>query len=126
MDTRGADPRGCYLTDISLGAIRTWWFADANLGRIAAIVPVSGTAPEPGHAAAGTPAWVFAGESDDNEGYSAGVVKAGLDAARPDDPQLRFEEVRGGGHNDAMWNAVYSRVEVYEWLLEHRSAAPFE
>ena len=86
----------------------------------AAVLPVSSRYVYVDKADTATPAWVFAGDQDEQEGYCAEQVKKALQARRPiDGTRTRFDGVRDGHHHECtMWNDVYRRGDVYEWLLE--------
>ncbi len=115
------DPTRVYLTGISMGGWGTWFLAKQYPGRFAAIAPLCGYpdtkwAPALMH----TPVWTFHGTNDsvapitDTEAMVDTLQKLGADP--------KFTPIVGAGHDIA--SIVYTRNDLYEWLLAHRLQPP--
>ena len=114
-----------FVTGISMGANASWRLTTRVQPKPAAVVPVSPAAGVVNEADTTTPAWVFAGKRDNagkrgKKDYGADKVENELMAKRQvDNVNTKFTPDPRGGHNCRMWNQVYGRRDVYEWLLEH-------
>ena len=108
-----------YVTGISMGGWGAWFFAYSFPHRFAAIAPLCGLdadlrwAPQ----ITSTPVWAFHGTNDNvapivgTERMIARLQELGADP--------KFTPVVGGDHDIA--KAVYSRKDLYTWLLKHSS-----
>lgn len=118
------DPDRILLTGLSMGGWGTWHLASLFPRRFAAVVPVCGFMPSvPGtgwpsgiDVLRGVPVWVFHGAEDEvvpvNESRR---LVAELKAAGGD---VRYTELPGRGHD--IWNDVYDRADLHQWLLGKR------
>jgi pimeloyl-ACP methyl ester carboxylesterase len=109
-----------YLTGVSTGATACWDYAAAFPAKVAAIIPVSGKAPEKArlHLLKNVPVWAFHGENDIkvppvDVAESIGFIKSlkGLFTPRM---TVLFAQGHGG------WSELYngeSGYNIYEWML---------
>jgi predicted peptidase len=118
IDTRDADPDRVYLTGLSIGALATWEIAAKAPTRFAALVPVAGGVPPEAKDTCHLPTWVFAGGADEH--FNAAAVQADLEKSRSEGVGFTLTIEPDGGHDRAFWNGVYSRSDLYAWLLRHR------
>jgi predicted peptidase len=65
-----------------------------------------------------TPVWVIVGGSDRH--FTASDVERELFATRVRDQRTRLTVDPDRGHDGRYWNAVYSRPDLYKWLLAQR------
>jgi predicted peptidase len=135
----GADPARVYLTGLSMGGHGTWAYAAAAGKRLAAIVPIAGTArgfTGCAIARAGVGVWAFHGTADEIVPPlgSIGGVREVNSCTNPHPKERALLTLyRGVGHDS--WTRTYdpgsrfdpktgrpSRkgITVYEWLLRHR------
>ncbi len=112
------DPSRIYLTGISMGGYGTFHVAQRFPDRFAAIVPLAGGFP-PKYAddLRSVPCWAFHGNEDDVVPMenSEQIVKAIKETGNSD---AKLTILPGVGHD--ITEDVYSRPELYRWLLEHR------
>jgi predicted peptidase len=106
-----------YVTGYSMGGFGTWALAVEYPDRFAAIAPIcGGGAPSQAEKIKHVPAWVFHGGKDKVVPATASkeMVKALREAGG--DPKLTIWPRKRHG----IWNRVYSKSSLYEWLLSHR------
>ena len=109
------DPQRVYLTGVSLGG----HFASRYPEKFAAILPVVGygtVEQAQTIAEAGIPVWVFSGGRDpvvETQYFFPAMNK--LDELGAD---YRFTTEQDMAHD--VWNRVYVREDVYQWLLQYR------
>ncbi len=112
------DPNRIYLTGISMGGYGTFHVAQRYPDRFAAIVPLAGGFP-PKYAdkLRTVPCWAFHGNADKVVPLeeSEQIVTAMQDAGNLD---AKLTILPGAKHGIA--EKVYSRPELYRWLLEYR------
>ncbi len=112
------DPSRIYLTGISMGGYGTFHVAQRYPDRFAAIVPLAGGFP-PKYADSlrSVPCLAFHGGEDDvvPPEESAQIIQAMKKVGNLD---AKLTILPGAGHGIA--EEVYSRPELYRWLLEHR------
>jgi predicted peptidase len=113
------DTARVYLTGYSMGGFGTFETAMEYPERFAAIVPVAGGG-EPNRAIKlqNIPTWVFHGDADQTVPLpsSALVVNAMQEMGHRN---VRLTTIKGGGHGIA--HDVYSRADLYQWLLQQKS-----
>ena len=112
-----ADADRCYLTGLSMGGFATWEIAAAFPTRFVALLPVAAGVPPEAAQTRELPVWVFAGGED--EYFPAAQVEPAFHEQRGTGAESRFTTVAGAHHDRAFWNEVYSRPDLYEWLLTH-------
>ena len=115
---RRIDSSRVYLTGFSMGGFGTFRTACAFPDRFAAIVPLAGGG-EPDDAAKlqTVPTWAFHGDADEAVPYSAS--KNMIDAMENlDHPNVKLTTLHGAGHG--IPDAVYTRTDLYRWLLEQK------
>jgi predicted peptidase len=110
-----ADPDRCYLTGLSIGAFATWEIAARAPTRFAALVPVAGGVPREAAYTRELPVWAFAAGADDQ--FPAAQAEADFREQRGEGADSTFTIIPGAGHDAGFWNEVYSRSDLYEWLL---------
>lgn len=112
------DTSRVYMTGVSLGGFGTWYYASKYPDYFAAIMPVVGygtVEQATAIAEAGIPVWVFSGGRDPvvmTENFFAAVNKLEEMGS-----EMRFTTEQDMFHD--VWNRVYARDDVYEWLLSH-------
>lgn len=116
IEVHGADRSRCYLTGISNGAHAVWENAALGPDRFAALVAVSGGCPAKAiKKSKEIRAWVFSGKKDHWPNIREAPPK--IMAIRKDGAETRVTE-EDEGHDQAFWNKIYARPELYEWLLK--------
>ena len=111
------DEHRIYLTGTSMGGLATWSTAIAHPERFAALAPVCAFGdPSEVERIAHIPVWAFHGGKDFIVSPRAG--KEMVDAHRAAGGNARWTLEPEAGH--AVWDVVYPRDDLYEWLLEHR------
>jgi predicted peptidase len=113
-----ADDNRVYLTGVSLGGFGTWYYASQYPDKFAALVPVVGYGTlEQAEVigSAGIPVWAFSGGRD-------AVVQtqyffAAMNRLEELGDEIRFTTEQDMSHD--VWNRVYARQDVYDWLLSH-------
>ena len=113
------DQNRIYLTGFSMGGFGTFRTACEFPDRFAAIVPLAGGC-EPDDAAKlqTVPTWAFHGDADDAVPYdqSKNMVSAMEDLKHPN---VRLTTLHGAGHG--IPDMVYTRPELYRWMLEQKT-----
>ncbi|GAB4579401.1 MAG: hypothetical protein Fur0022_21390 [Anaerolineales bacterium] len=115
------DPQRVYLTGVSLGGYGTWHFASQYPEKFAAILPVVGygtVEQAEAIARANIPVWAFSGGRDlavETQYFFPAMNKLDELAAN-----YRFTTEQDMGHD--VWNRVYAREDVYQWLLQYKKA----
>ena len=103
-----------------MGGMGTWLLAKDNPGYFAAIVPLAGwTDPEWAPRLAHTPFWVFHGAKDDVVPVSMSENMVNALRAAGGDPRFTLLPDMDHGIGPGVW----SRKDLYDWLLEHRLPA---
>ena len=112
------DPDRVYLTGYSMGGGGTFATACEYPDRFAAIVPVAGYGePEEAMALQNVSTWAFHGDADKSVPYDS--TKNMIEKMRElKHPNVRFTTLKGYGHG--IPKAVYSRPELYRWLLRQK------
>lgn len=115
------DPNRIYLTGLSMGGFGTWSLAEQYPKVFAAIAPVSGGGnPYRANEIKHIPAMIFHGKNDRNVPvWQAQQMAMSLTQAGGEAKLLIYPTA---GH--AIWDAVYSRPELYSWLMEHTKPVP--
>jgi predicted peptidase len=107
-----------YLTGMSMGGFGTFRTACEFPERFSAIVPVAGGGePEKAEQLKNVPTWAFHGNADDVVPYesSSKMIEA-MQTLQCKEAKLTTLE--GAGHG--IMSNVYSRPEVYQWLLKKK------
>jgi predicted peptidase len=115
VEKRGADPARCFVTGLSMGGFACWEIAREAPDRFAALLPLSASIPSAAMDVRHIPAWVFAGGLDPH--YPASEVLGELEQFRSQGAWTTLTVAPDAGHDDGFWQDVYSRADVYEWLL---------
>lgn len=112
------DPSKIYLTGFSMGGYGTFATAEAYPDRFAACVPLAG-GRRPGNPRAlrSIPIWTFHGDEDNAESLkqTREIIQTVSELGNSD---AHLTELQGYGHG--ICENVYSRPELYRWMLEHR------
>ena len=115
------DSSRVYLTGISMGGWGTWFLAKQYPGRFAAIAPLCGHADTTwAPALVHTPIWTFHGTEDNVAPISE--TKAMVETLHGLGGNPKFTPIVGADHDIA--NVVYSRDDLYRWLLGHSLPSP--
>jgi predicted peptidase len=107
-----------YLTGMSMGGFGTFRTASEFPERFTAIVPVAGGGePEKAEQLKDVPTWAFHGNADDVVPYecSSKMIEAMQKIGNQDAKLTTFV---GAGHG--IIHEVYSKPEIYQWLLKRR------
>ncbi|GHT14752.1 hypothetical protein FACS1894170_11980 [Planctomycetales bacterium] len=112
------DPHSVYLTGMSMGGFGTFRVVSESPETFAAIIPLCGGC-EPSRAKLlnNVPTWAFHGDADDVVKYenSWNMIEA---MKRTDCTEAKLTTLHGAGHG--IMNDVYSRPEIYRWLLDKK------
>lgn len=112
------DPDRVYLTGFSMGGGATFRIAADRPDLFAAIVPVAGGG-HPDHAASlqNMPVWAFHGETDEIIPlfHSSDMIDAIRETGNAN---AHLTVLPGAGHGIAA--NIYSRREIYTWMLQYR------
>ena len=112
------DPNRIYLTGFSMGGFGTFHVACDSPKTFAAIAPVAGGGEvERVERLKSVPTWAFHGDADDVVPYecSSKMIEAMKDAGCV---EAKLTTLEGAGHG--IIHDVYSRPELFRWLLTHR------
>ncbi|MDR3198693.1 MAG: prolyl oligopeptidase family serine peptidase [Planctomycetaceae bacterium] len=112
------DPSRIYLTGYSMGGFGTFETAMEYPERFAAIVPVAGGGePDRAIKLQHVATWVFHGDNDQTVPLASSdlVVKS---MQKLNHRNVRLTTIKDGGHGIA--EKVYSRSELYSWLLRQK------
>ena len=112
------DPERIYLTGLSMGGFGTFHTACAFADRFAAIVPLAGGGnPEEAVKLQTVPTWAFHGDADEVVAYDA--TKNMIDAMEKlNHPNVKLTTLHGAGHGIS--GVVYTRRDLYQWLLQQK------
>ncbi len=115
------DETKIYLTGFSMGGFGTFRTACEFPHRFAAIVPVSGGGdPEDAVKLKNVPTYAFHGDADDVVSYE--LSKNMIDAMKEcNAKEAKLKTLRGKGHG--IMCDVYSKPEVWRWMVKHRLEA---
>ncbi|MBN2864903.1 MAG: hypothetical protein JXK16_02735 [Thiotrichales bacterium] len=119
LKTYHADADRVYLTGASEGAFGVWHYASVYPERFAALLPVVGypsIQQAEAVAKAGIPVWTFSGGRDSV--VETKYFFAGMNKMEELGATIRFTTEQDMSHD--VWNRVYSRDDVYRWLLQFR------
>ncbi len=106
-----------YMTGMSLGGFGSWEFACRYPEYLAAIAPVCGGGkPDRAAAMKDVPVWAFHGDKDRT--VSVRRTESMANALKKAGGNVKFTRMAGYGHN--IGKKVYSKSELYDWLLEQR------
>jgi predicted peptidase len=112
------DTSRVYLTGFSMGGFGTFSAACDYPDRFTAIVPLAGGGnPEQAEKLLTVPTWAFHGDADEVVAFeqTEKMITAMRELNHPD---VRLTPLHGAGHG--IPEMVYTRPELYRWLLEHR------
>ena len=113
------DTSRVYLTGPSMGGEGTWSLAAADPNRWAAIVPLCGGGdPTIAGKIKSIPCWCFQGDADRSTHPQSSrrmVIALREAGGRP-----IYHEYPGVDHN--CWDLTYARPDLYEWLLQQKTA----
>lgn len=112
------DKSRVYMTGVSLGGFGTWYYASAYPDYFAAILPVVGYGTEAqaeAIAEAAIPVWAFSGGRDPV--VQTQFFFAAINKLEEMGNETRFTTEQDMFHD--VWNRVYAREDIYEWLLNH-------
>ena len=112
------DPCRIYVTGFSMGGFGTFQIASDLPDTFAAIVPVAGGGdPAKAERLKGVPTWAFHGDADDVVPCEGSVKMIdSMDEVGCQEAKLTVLEGKGHG----IMHEVYSRPEIYRWMLERR------
>ncbi|HEY1172539.1 MAG TPA: alpha/beta hydrolase-fold protein [Verrucomicrobiae bacterium] len=121
------DARRQYLTGLSLGGYAAWQLACEYPEQWAAIAPVCGGGDVKAVSAMkSVPVWCVHGEKDDV--VPVENARRMVDAHKLMGGKVRYDELRGWGHN--VWDWIYDGDRktdtLAEWFLQHRKAKTVE
>jgi len=114
------DTSRIYLTGFSMGGFGTFRVACDYPDRFTAIVPLAGGGnPEKAEKLLTVPIWAFHGDADDVCAfeYTEKMITAMQELNHPD---VHLTRLHGAGHG--IPESVYTRPELYQWLLDHRKS----
>ncbi|MCA8948450.1 MAG: hypothetical protein KDE27_03050, partial [Planctomycetes bacterium] len=134
------DPARVYLTGLSRGGHGTWELAERLRGTFAAIVPIGGSAEdvEDWDALAGTAIWISHNRGDTIVPFAATADAVAnverqfgvefrrydrIDVAGTDYLEQRYVLTAPDVDNHDAWTDLYTRPEIYRWLLAQSRAA---
>jgi predicted peptidase len=112
------DKSRVYMTGVSLGGFGTWYYASKYPDYFAAILPVVGygsVAQAEAIATAAIPVWAFSGGRDPV--VLTQYFFAALNKLEEMGDEMRYTTEQDMFHD--VWNRVYAREDIYEWLLSH-------
>jgi len=112
------DTSRIYLTGFSMGGFGTFSVACDYPDRFTAIVPLAGGCdPNRAEKLLTVPTWAFHGDADDVVAFeqTEKMITAMQELNHPD---VHLTRLHGAGHG--IPESVYTRPELYQWLLEHR------
>ena len=112
------DTSRIYLTGFSMGGFGTFHVACDYPDRFTAIVPLAGGGdPDKAEKLLTVPTWAFHGDADEVVAFeqTEKMITAMQEMNHPD---VRLTRLHGAGHG--IPESVYTRVELYQWLLTHR------
>ncbi|MBI5960235.1 MAG: prolyl oligopeptidase family serine peptidase [Chloroflexi bacterium] len=107
-----------YMTGVSLGGFGTWHYASQYPDYFAAILPVVGYGTEAqaeAIAEAAIPVWAFSGGRDPV--VQSQYFFAAMNKLEEMGNEIRFTTEQDMFHD--VWNRVYAREDIYDWLLSH-------
>ena len=112
------DPTRVYLTGFSMGGYGTFQTASRYPERFAAAVPLAGgSPPDDPETLRDIPIWAFHGDEDDVTSLE-NTRKAIETLTALGNRDARLTELQGYGH--MICENVYSRPELYRWMLHKR------
>ena len=114
------DTSRIYLTGFSMGGFGTFSVACDYPDRFTAIVPLAGGGnPEKAENLLTVPTWAFHGDADDVVKFenTEKMITAMRELNHPD---AQLTTLYGAGHG--IPEMVYTRPELYQWMLEHRKS----
>jgi dienelactone hydrolase len=112
------DPNRIYLTGMSMGGFGTFRIASELPETFAAIIPLCGGCEPPrAKQLKNVPTWAFHGDADNVVRYenSWNIIEA---MKKADCKEAKLTTLHGAGHG--ITNDVYSRPEIYRWLLDKK------
>ena len=116
------DTSQIYLTGFSMGGFGTFHVACDYPDHFTAIVPLAGGGnPEKAEKLLTVPTWAFHGDADDVVAFehTEKMITAMQELNHPD---ARLTTLHGAGHG--IPDMVYTRPELYRWMLEQRKTTP--
>ena len=118
--TNPIDPDRIYVTGLSMGGYGAWHAAALQPERFAAVLAVcGGSDPDWAERYKGLPIWSFHGDQDTVVPVVRGREIVSALALAGHQPELRYSEYEGVGHNS--WSRTYARDDVHAWLFrQHR------
>lgn len=118
--TNPIDPDRIYVTGLSMGGYGAWHAAALQRERFAAVLAVcGGSDPDWADRYKGLPIWSFHGDQDTVVPVVRGREIVSALALAGHQPELRYSEYEGVGHNS--WSQTYARDDVHAWLFrQHR------
>jgi predicted peptidase len=118
----GANPARCCLSGVSMGAGGCWDVAAAAPAHVAAFAPISGRVRIVPQTRARPPIWLFHGAHDDVNPAIQAVER--LREGRANEAVTRVEIDSAAGHDPVLWTSIYTRGDLYSWLLKHAGPYP--
>ena len=116
------DTNRMYLTGLSMGGRCSWKLALAMPGTFAAMAVVCGrTNTYEFETLNNMPIWMFHGARDSTVSYDREIVKNILPTLHEKN-YAYYKLTVFPTMSHEIWNAVYDRVDVYDWLLSHSLA----
>lgn|GEM_PF-1274723 len=110
-----------YITGLSMGGFATWDFISKRPDVFAAAAPVCGVGDVNFIAnAKHVPIWAFHGANDANVPVSGS--RDPIQSLRTLGADPKYTEFADGDHY--IWDRVYADSRLYDWMLEHKRAAP--
>lgn len=111
------DPDRVYLTGFSMGGFGTFQIACDYPGQFAAILPLAGGGdPEEAEKLRSVPTWAFHGDADGVVDFESSAKM--IAAMTPYNAEAKLTTLYGADHG--IQDLVYSKRDVYRWLLEHK------
>ncbi|HLX60898.1 MAG TPA: dienelactone hydrolase family protein [Planctomycetota bacterium] len=107
-----------YCTGLSMGGMGTWFVVEEAPWLFAAAVPISAVAVRieiAPNRLKDVPVWIICGSEDG--GFTDGSLKM-HEAFKNNGNDVKLTNWKGEGHG--VWGQFYPKMEIYNWMMEHR------